>query len=313
MKRDNVNYVLVGAVVAAAMVLLLAALAAITGRSGASTDYLVHYHRVAGLRDGAPVFYEGYRIGAVGAITPERRATGTVYRVTLALRRDWPIPKDSVARLQSSGLLADVSIGIREGKSRDMLAPGAELQGVEGSDVFAAMNELAAEVTTLTRTRLTPLVNLLSQRVGSITETIDRGTPELMRQTSGLLERMTRASDGLNDVLKPENRAAVDALLGNARSLSGELRNTRARLDAALVELGAIAKENRPEVRHAVADLGKILAALSSRMDAITHHLDSASRNLDQFSREIRRNPNRLLLSPPADDVDADAAGGNPQ
>jgi phospholipid/cholesterol/gamma-HCH transport system substrate-binding protein len=91
------------------------------------------------------------------------------------------------------------------------------------------------------------------------------------------------------------------------------LRNTRARLDAALVELGAIAKENRPEVRHAVADLGKILAALSSRMDAITHHLDSASRNLDQFSREIRRNPNRLLLSPPADDVDADAAGGNPQ
>jgi phospholipid/cholesterol/gamma-HCH transport system substrate-binding protein len=313
MKRDNVNYVLVGAVVAAAMVLLLAALAAITGRSGASTDYLVHYHRVAGLRDGAPVFYEGYRIGAVGAITPERRATGTVYRVTLALRRDWPIPKDSVARLQSSGLLADVSIGIREGKSRDMLAPGAELQGVEGSDVFAAMNELAAEVTHLTRTQLTPLVNLLAQRVDSITGTIDRGTPELIRQASGLLERMTRASDGLNDVLKPENRAALDTVLGNAQVLSGELRETRAMLDTAIAELGAIAKENRPDVRHAVTDLGKILASLSSRMDAITHHLDSASRNLDQFSREIRHNPNRLLLSPPADDLDAGESGENPQ
>lgn len=313
MKRDNVNYVLVGVVVAAALVLLVAGLVAITGRSGASDDYLVRYHSVAGLREGAPVFYQGYRIGAVGAITPERSAAGTIYRVTLALRRDWPIPKDSIARLQSSGLLADVSIGIREGRSRDMLAPGAELKAAEGSDVFAAMNELAAEVTHLTRTQLTPLVSLLAQRVDSITGTIDRGTPELMRQASDLLERMTRASDGLNDVLKPENRAAVDAVLGNAQALSGELRETRAMLDTAIAELGAIAKENRPDVRHAVTDLGKILAALSSRMDAITHHLDSASRNLDQFSREIRRNPNRLILSPPADEIDADVSGENPQ
>lgn len=313
MKRGNINYVLVGAVVVVALVLLLAALVAITGRSGASTDYVVRYQSVAGLREGAPVFYEGYRIGAVGGIAPERNADGTVYRVTLALRRDWPIPGDSVARLQSSGLLADVSIGIREGKSRDMLAPGAELQGVEGSDVFAAMNELAAEITTLTRTQLTPLVDLLARRVDSITGTIDRGTPELIRQASDLLARMTLASDGLNDILKPENRAAIDAMLGNARALSGELRDTRAALDAALAELGAIAKENRPEIRHAVSDLGKILASLSSRMDAITHHLDSASRNLDQFSREIRRNPNRLLLSPPPDDLGADETGEYPQ
>lgn len=313
MKRDNVNYVLVGVVVAAALVLLVAGLVAITGRSGASDDYLVRYHSVAGLREGAPVFYQGYRIGAVGAIAPERSAAGTIYRVTLALRRDWPIPKGSIARLQSSGLLADVSIGIREGRSRDMLAPGAELKAAEGSDVFAAMNELAAEVTNLTRTQLTPLVSLLAQRVDSITGAIDRGTPELMRQASDLLERMTRASDGLNDVLKPENRAAVDAVLGNAQALSGELRETRAMLDTAIAELGAIAKENRPDIRHAVTDLGKILAVLSSRMDAITHHLDSASRNLDQFSREIRRNPNRLILSPPADEIDADVSVENPQ
>ena len=71
-RRDTVNYTLVGAVVLAAIVLLLVGLALITGRSGASTGYVVRYRNVTGLRYGAPVFYQGYRIGQVSGITPER-------------------------------------------------------------------------------------------------------------------------------------------------------------------------------------------------------------------------------------------------
>ena len=73
MRRDNLNYVLVGGVVVLALVLLLVSLVIITGRGGASTAYYTHYHNVAGLRYGAPVFYQGYRIGQVGAITPAAR------------------------------------------------------------------------------------------------------------------------------------------------------------------------------------------------------------------------------------------------
>lgn len=301
MKRDNVNYVLVGLVVVAALALLLVGLALVTGRTGAITDYQVHYRNVTGLRYGAPVFYQGYRIGEVTAVTPERNAQGTRYRVTLAVRRDWPIPKDSPARLQSSGLLADVSIAIREGASREMLKPGSELRGEEGGDLFAAMNELAGEVSELTRDQLSPLIHTLSQRVDSITGTIDRSAPEIMAQTRELLDRMNQASAALNQVLGPGNRAALGDILGEVRGLSRELRKTRATLDQALGEMSAMAKENRPGVRRAVDDLGSILQTLSSRMDAIVHHLDSASRNLDEFSREIRKNPNRLILAPKAD------------
>src|SRR5882724_5950436 len=74
-KRDNVNYLMVGIVVLAGFVLLLVALFIMTGRSGASTAYYTHYRNVTGLRYGAPVFYEGYRIGQVSAITPERKVS----------------------------------------------------------------------------------------------------------------------------------------------------------------------------------------------------------------------------------------------
>lgn len=303
-KHDSINYTLVGIVVVAAIALLLIGLALITGRGLATDDYVVRYRNVTGLRYGAPVFYQGYRIGEVGAVTPERNAEGTRYKVTLAIRHDWPIPKDSPARLQSSGLLADVSIGIREGSSREMLKPGAELTGVEGADLFAAMNELAGQISELTRTQISPLIKTLSQRVDSITGTLDASTPLIMDQARVLLDRMNKASDALNDVLKPQNRAAVGAILGQVQGLSTELRKTRATLDGALGDLAGIAKDNRADLRGSVQDLRSTLGALSSRMDVITHHLESSSRNLDEFSREIRSHPNSLIIAPKADKLE---------
>lgn len=303
MKRDNVNYVLVGAVVVAAFVLLIVALALITGRAGASTAYFTQYRNVAGLRYGAPVFYQGYRIGQVGTITPERTAQGTRYKVELDVRRDWAIPKDSLARMTSTGLLADVAVGISEGSSKIMAAPGSELVGAENADIFSALNELAAQLTQLTRGQIVPMIQTLSQHVDSISGAIDKRTPELLDQAAALLTRLNRASDSLNDALKPDNRAALAAILNNARDVTAQLRGTQQKLDDALAQLDAIARENRPGVRDSVEDLRAILGALSGRIDAISQHLEAASRNFDEFSREVRKSPNRLLLSPKADKV----------
>jgi phospholipid/cholesterol/gamma-HCH transport system substrate-binding protein len=301
MKRDNINYVAVGVVVLAAFVLLLAALAMITGRSGASTTYYTHYHNVTGLRFGAPVFYEGFRIGQVGTIAPDRDAKGIRYKVELDVRKDWPIPKDSIARMTATGLLADVAVGIVEGKAKDTAAPGSELAGAENADIFSAVNELAAQMTDLTRNQIAPLLKNLSEHVDSIAGALDKGTPELVEQSRALLGRLNRASDSMNDVLKSDNRAAIAGILANTNKLTEQLHATQEKLDDALKQFDGIARENRSGVRDSVDDLRSILAALSGRIDSISQHLESASRNFDEFSREVRKSPNRLLLSPKAD------------
>jgi phospholipid/cholesterol/gamma-HCH transport system substrate-binding protein len=301
MKRDNLNYVLVGGVVIAAFVLLMVTLAMISGRTGASADYYTHYRNVTGLRFGAPVFYEGFRIGQVSKIIPERGDKGTSYKIELDVRKDWPIPKDSVARLTSTGLLADVAIGITEGVSKDPAAPGSELKGSESTDIFAAMNELAVQISELTRNQIAPLIKNLSQHVDSIVSVIDKNTPELVEQSRVLLARLNTASESVNDILKPENRAALASILSNTRDLTHELKSTQQKLDDALAQLDSIAKENRPGVRQAVDDLRSILAALSGRIDSIMQHLEVASRNFDEFAREVRKSPNRLLIAPKAD------------
>ncbi len=301
MKRDNVNYLLVGIVVVLAFVLFLGTLTLITGRTGGSTGYYSHYRNVTGLRYGAPVFYEGFRIGQVGAIDPERTDKGVSFKVELSVRKDWPIPKDSIARMTSTGLLADVAIGITEGVSKDPAPPGSELRGSESSDIFAAMNELAAQITILTRDQIAPLIKNLSQHVDSIASVIDKNTPELVEQSKVLLSRLNVASDSMNDVLKPDNRAAISAVLANTRDLTKELKSTQQKLDDALGQLDSIAKENRAGVRDSVDDLRSVLAALSGRTESIMQHLEVASRNFDEFAREVRKNPNRLLIAPKGD------------
>ena len=109
------------------------------------------------------------------------------------------------------------------------------------------------------------------------------------------------ASDSVNDLLKPDNRAALAAVLANTRDLTKELKSTQQKLDDALGQLDSIAKENRPGVRESVDDLRAILAALSGRTESIMQHLEVASRNFDEFAREVRKNPNRLLISPKGD------------
>lgn len=303
MKRDSINYVLVGTAVLIAFGLLLATLLAITGRGGAASEYHVYYDNVTGLAYGAPVFYEGFRIGQISGIEPERSAK-TRYRVELALRGDWPIPDDSVAQLQSSGLLADMSVGIREGTSKQMLAVGSEIKGIAGGDIFGAMNDLAGELTVLSRERIRPLIETMATRLESISGTIDTNLPALVAETQKLMERLNHAAEGINGLVDQPNREAIAASLRDVRTVAGELKKTQARADALLASLNDTVAENRPQLRQTVLDLEQTVGAIAQRIDAITHHLESSSRNLDEFAREIRRNPNRLLFTPSADEVE---------
>ena len=303
MKRDNINYVLVGGAVVVAFGVLIAGLIAITGRSGSETEYHVYYDNITGVGYGAPVFYEGFRIGQVSGIEPERGDT-TRYRVELDVRSDWPIPDDSVAQLVSSGLLADVSIGIKEGRSKTPLVPGAEIRGQAGGDVFAAVNDLAGELNMLTRETIRPLIEKLTVRIDSLTGVLDENAPAIVNDARALMSKLNNAADGLNSLVDTPNREAIAQSLRDVRDVAAELKTTQAHTNQLLTSLNDTVAENRPDLRQTVVDLERAVSAVAQRIDSIAHHLESSSRNIDEFSREIRRNPNRLLFTPKADEVE---------
>jgi len=296
-KRDTVNYFAVGGFVLAGLIALGVVLLLVTGQRGPEDDYFVKYRDVTGIRLGTPVYFQGYRIGQVTDIDPEHEAGGTRYRVTLSVQSGWPVPEDSIAAAVATGLLADVSIAIREGKSERKLEPGAEIAGREGGDLFTAFNELAVEVQSLARQSVRPLVDQLAATLGE-------GGP-IVKDLRSLLAKLNEGADGLNKIVGPNNQRDLSALLSNASQLSAQLLETRQRLDAMLAQTEALVSESRPDAREAVRELRVSAQAIAERIDSVMEQLDATTRNLREFSREIRANPGRLLseTKPPEDEA----------
>jgi phospholipid/cholesterol/gamma-HCH transport system substrate-binding protein len=317
MRRDNINYLVVGSFVLVLFALLMIVLYQITGRSGPADEYTVSYANVEGIKYGTPVTFEGYQIGQVESIEPLREGGGIQFRITLSVIEGWQIPDDSVAAVVKSGLLSAVGINIEEGKSRNPHQPGAQLKGREAIDLFGAVSGLAGDLQDLSRGSLKPMIDNLNNHINRIGDEVH---PILNEQVRGLMQKLLLSADRLNALLSIENLDSVRNTLQDVevsadslRELLAKIETTRAELDELLTHTDEIVTENGVDVRETVRDLRKSLDTIAKHIDAIAHHMEGTSRNMQEFSREIRENPGALLRGAPPEDDAAQTAEGEQQ
>lgn len=302
MKRDTINYLLVGLFTIAMFAVVLVALFRITGRNVNTTTYYALFDRVPGVRSGTPVTYNGFRIGQVTAITPHREKGVTRYQLGLAVRSDWEIPDDSTAHIVAPGLLAERVIDIQEGRSEHMLAAGATIRGSAQSNVLATFANVAAEFQNLSRNSIRPLLDNLNTNLTEFTTQFGGKLDQVTDQLEQLLEKLNASAAQLNRVMSPINEQRMTTIVENADRISRNLaeltagiNETRHHLDALLRDSKQMVSENRPDMRQTVLSLRNVLSQVDQSMNAIMYNLESTSRNLSEFSREIRHNPSRLL------------------
>ena len=190
MKRDNVNYLLVGSFVLLMAAVLLYALYRITGHSAKGDTYYTHFANVAGIKEGTVVTYEGYEVGNVAQIEPVAREARTTYRITLNLRQPVRIPADSYAMIATPGLLSAPLVEIKEGSARDLIAAGGDIAGSSAANLMESVSALAVELGKMTETSIKPLLAQLNQNV----------TPTLVDLRS-TVERINRAAGRIDTLL----------------------------------------------------------------------------------------------------------------
>lgn len=302
MKRDTINYFAVGLVVIVATGVLLVALYRMTGAGGDFDTYYTYYRNVGGVGEGTPVTYEGYALGRVAAIEPERREDGTWYRVGLQVRPGWRIPADSVARIHSEGLLADTVVDISEGGSSDYLAPGATLRGQPGTDLFAALGRVAGEFGELSEGSIRPLFDALRGTVDRVGGEVERRLPVILERLQSMSASLdasagrlasiidTRAVEQSHRILDNTDLAAADF-----RRLTQSLASINSDITHLVMELDGLVSGARPDIQRALMELRHTLETLSRYSGDILMNVEGASRNLNEFSRSIRDNPGRLL------------------
>ena len=288
MKRDNVNYLLVGGFVLLMAAVLLYGLYRITGHSKKGDLYFTHFANVAGIKAGAVVTYEGFEVGNVEAIEPVTRDKRTVYRVTLNVRQPVSIPVDSQAMIATPGLLSAPLVDIKEGAASDILAVGGDIPGSARIDLMASVATLAADLGKITETSVKPLLAQINENV----------TPAMADMRSAL-ERINRSAGRVDTLFSEQNVTHWNRILQNADGASANALKLSTDLSSVRTELEGLVKDSR----GLVSGSSKDLKALLLRVDATLYQLESAGRNLNEVSRTIRENPATLIQSRPQTDA----------
>ena len=289
MKRDNVNYLLVGSFVLLMAAVLLYALYRITGHSAKGDTYYTHFANVAGIKEGTVVTYEGYEVGNVAQIEPVAREARTTYRITLNLRQPVRIPADSYAMIATPGLLSAPLVEIKEGSARDLIAAGGDIAGSSAANLMESVSALAVELGKMTETSIKPLLAQLNQNV----------TPTLVDLRS-TVERINRAAGRIDTLLSQDNvqhwnrvMANADGASANALKLSTDLATVRGEVEELVKDARGLVNDSH----GLVAGGGKDVKDALRRVDATLYQLEAAGRNLNEFSRTIRENPAALIQS----------------
>jgi phospholipid/cholesterol/gamma-HCH transport system substrate-binding protein len=130
--------IMVGLFVLLGMVglLFLALKAANLGSLSSGDTYSVQarFDNIGGLKPRAPVRTAGVTVGRVKSIALDGKTYQSV--VTLDIERDFVFPRDSAAKILTSGLLGDQYIGLEPGGDDKTLSPGETIAQTQSAVVL---------------------------------------------------------------------------------------------------------------------------------------------------------------------------------
>ncbi|HVJ34733.1 MAG TPA: MlaD family protein [Terriglobia bacterium] len=320
MRSHFLNYTVVGIFVSAMVAALIVVLIHLSGRSGPTDEYSIVFDNVSDMKYGSAVRYEGYPIGEVVRIEPERKDNRYRFRIFVDVKKGWQFPKDAIARIAASSFLAAKTIEVTGGKSPELIAVGGEIPGGSPADIFSLMSSVAAEIGDLSNSSLKPMLAKISEmidRIGHGTETnlnqlfaslnaiaknVQDKTPEITDQLTRFTEQMNVEIAQVGRMLSDHNVDQINQTLShiqvasaNAATATSDLRSLSQQASRLADQLTQLVQNNSKNIDRSVSDLAYTLRAVSQNIDAITHNLDGTTRNMNEFSRLIRQNPGLLL------------------
>lgn len=260
-----------------------------------NVDYYAVYDQVNGVQGASPVMMRGVKVGTVSEILFDpARSSQVVLRLTI--RRQYPIPADSEAKIISSSLMGSKAIEIVLGESSVRLEKGDTIRSGYSRDMMdTALTELdffkekisrLTEELSRTLTGISTLVESNSSNIGELTAHLNSIAGNLDEVLSAEKSGLRSAVAGISEFSQTLGRNAgrVDTLMGNLTRFSDNL--AEADLNAAVGRLNDILDR----IDSGEGTVGKLMN------DALLYeNLRQASENLSVLLADLKENPKRYV------------------
>jgi phospholipid/cholesterol/gamma-HCH transport system substrate-binding protein len=303
--ETRANYVLIGIFTLAVVVGAFAFVWWLerVGDGGGRNSYeIVFDSSVSGLRPGAPVHFNGIRVGEVGGLRLDRGDPRKVV-VTVSVNSSVPVRSDTRASLEYQGLTGIASVAMTGGRPD---APPLVAQAGGVPRMLAEGGQMAD---------LMSGAKQIMGRVDSIAMRIDR----LLGDNEARLDQAIKDIAQFTSVLS-ERSGDVDTLLSNAGQLAKKLNTMADKFDGVLEAVRgftgdkdnqgfmANASEAAKSVRQLAETLNKTAPSTLNEYRGLAVDARRMVGEIERVVRNLERNPTQFLFGGAAS-----SAGGVPE
>jgi phospholipid/cholesterol/gamma-HCH transport system substrate-binding protein len=262
------------------------------------------YDRVDGLAVSKPVLINGFPIGRVSEmkLLPSGKTL-----VEFKIAPDYEVPKNTTARLESTDLLGSKAIVFSLGNSKD----NAKDQDTLSSNVEKSLAESVQPVQKKAEQIITKMDSLLTSINSVVDARFQKNINRSFQSIANTLETLEGTSKKV-DGLVGNQTSRIDAILGNAESITANLKNNNEHLNNILANFDKVsddvAKSNILETLQkangAISDLqatinkinnGEGSVGLLLNDEALYQNLNNAAKNLDNLMIDIKARPKRYV------------------
>ena len=222
---------------------------------GDNTYYAV-YENADGIEASSPVTIKGFRVGTVDNVWYDVPSGKVI--AEFSVKKDYPLPVDTRAKITSASLMGSKVIDLQLGTAAQYLTD---------EDTVQSLMEPG-------------LMQLVNSEYDKIKE-----------MATSLVERVSKALDGINAVLSDENVANLSQLLAHANSISGnldqmvaqDLKRTMSNLNALSAELNTAA----PKITQIVGRVEVMADSMSMSVPALMSNASQAVERLNNAMAAI--------------------------
>lgn len=300
------NETKVGVLAAFSIAILIIGYNFLKGNAIFSSETVIYarYSRVDGLAVSKPVLINGFQIGRVDKLVLQ--PNGEIL-ATLKIKGKYDIPKNSIARLESTDLLGSKAIVMALGSGRDFAQDGDTLNSNVEKNLMEAVQPVQKKAEVLIGKMDSILTSVNTILNPDFQKNVNKSFNSIAATLSSL-EGTSRKIDGL---VGTEGKR-ISAILSNAESISANLRNNNEKINAILSNINTITdqvaaanfKQTIDNANKAVADLQGIVTKVNDGKGTLGmlvndtqmyDNLNNASKNLDNLIIDLKANPKRYV------------------
>lgn len=273
------------------------------------TFYAVYDH-VNGLVAANPITIKGLQVGQVNKLYFDPNNPQKII-VELYVKGDYPIPKNSAARIYSSSLLGAKEVEIVPGDSRIMAKDRDTLLSLVEATLGEEVNR---QILPLKR-KAENLISSIDTVAVIIQQVLNKNTRENLVQAvehvKQTLENIAHTTGNL-DTLIGSQRKNIGDIITNVESISDNLRKNNDKITHIINNLSdvsdSLVKARIPatiaQVNKAVSDLDAILVKINKGEGSVGQlinnqqlyqEVEKAARDLNLLLEDIKANPGRYV------------------